>query len=226
MQHSMRFRASALVVLSFAIASAAFADTVKTYDQNGYTLIVTDKNSGVAQSTVDAMVSTFFTIYPQEARDFNPDTAKTVNFVLDPSYNGVAATSNATETYSAAYMIGHPTDTDTVTHESMHIVQDYGQQNIPGWLVEGIADYARYRYGVNNAAAGWSLPAYRAGQNYTDSYRVTARFLVWIEEHHPGAVQRFDEALRGRTYTAATWDQITGSSVDAQWQAYTASPGI
>ena len=226
MQHARRFAVPAILALSLAVATTAAADTTKTYQRNGYTLVVTDKNSGVAQSTVDTMVSTFFTIYPEEARDFNPDTSKTVTIVLDPSYGGVAATANATETYGAAYMIAHPKDTDTVTHESMHIVQDYGQQNIPGWLVEGIADYARYRYGVNNGAAGWSLPAYQSGQKYTDSYRVTARFLVWVEQHHPGAVQRFDAALRGRRYTANTWVQITGASVDTLWGRYTQSPGI
>jgi len=219
----MRFVVPLLAVL---VAAPAFADTTVTYQSQGYTLNVTDKNSGVAQSTVDAMVNTFFTIYPQESRDFNPSASKTVNIVLDPAYDGVAATANATETYGASYMISHPTDTDTVTHESMHIVQDYGSQNIPGWMVEGIADYARYRYGVNNAAAGWSLGNYQSGQNYTDSYRVTARFLVWVEEHYPGAVQRFDAALRGRTYSANTWNQVTGASVDTQWARYTQNPGI
>jgi hypothetical protein len=226
MQHVTRHGALALIALSLTVAGPALADTTVSYQSNGYTLNVTDKNSGVAQSTVDTMVSTFFTIYPEESRDFNPDASKTVNIILDPAYDGVAATANATETYSANYLKSNPADTDTVTHESMHIVQDYGQQNIPGWLVEGIADYARYRYGVNNAAAGWSLPAYQSGQNYTDSYRVTARFLVWIEEHHPGAVQRFDAALRGRTYTDQTWVQITGASVDQNWASYTAAPGI
>jgi hypothetical protein len=225
MQRAKRLAVTVSAFLPF-FAVSAFADTTTTYQQQGYTLNVTDKNSGVAQSTIDAMVSTFFIIYPQEARDFNPNTSSTVNIVLDPAYDGVAATGNATETYGASYMIAHPTDTDTVTHESMHIVQDYGQQNIPGWLVEGIADYARYRYGVNNAAAGWSLPDYQAGQNYTDSYRVTARFLVWVEEHYAGAVQALDAALRGRTYSAKTWRQITGSSLDTLWNRYTRSPAI
>jgi len=60
----------------------------------------------------------------------------------------------------------------------MHIVQDYGQSTGPGWLTEGIADYARYKFGVNNPAAKWALPAYKSTQKYTDAYRVTARFLV------------------------------------------------
>lgn len=226
MQPSKRFGARALIIASLVAAGPTFADTVNSYQQNGYTLTVTDRNSGIAQSTVDTMISTFFTIYPKEAADFNPNTSKTVNIVLDPSYDGVAATANATETYGAAYMIANPNDTDTVTHESMHIVQDYGQQNIPGWLVEGIADYARNRYGVNNAAAGWSLPDYAPGQNYTDSYRITARFLVWVEEHHAGTVQGLDAALRGRSYTDQTWAQLTGADVDTLWAQYTASPGI
>ena len=101
MQHAKRCVVPVVLALSLSVAATASADTTKTYQRGGYTLVVTDKNSGVAQSTVDTMVSTFFTIYPEEARDFNPDTPKTVTFVLDPSYDGVAAPANATETYSA-----------------------------------------------------------------------------------------------------------------------------
>ena len=208
-----------------AASGTALAKTV-VYKSQGYTLTVTDDNSGMPQSTIDAMVNVFFNVYPREAADFNPNTSKSVRFIYDPSYNGVAATARATTRISPAWMKAHPQDTDVVTHEVMHIVQDYGAQDIPGWLVEGIADYARYRYGVNNAAAGWRLPNYQPGQYYTDSYRVTARFLAWVEARHPGAVEGLDAAMRQRRYSGNTWVQVTGATVDQNWARYTSNPRL
>ncbi len=48
----------------------------------------------------------------------------------------------------------------------MHIVQNYGRSTRPGWLTEGIADYVRYKYGVDNVGSKWALPDYKAGQSY------------------------------------------------------------
>lgn len=206
-------------------AGAASANTV-VYKSQGYTLKVVNNNSGVPQPTIHSMIDVFFNVYPKEVANFNTNASKSVTFIYDPNYNGVAATTNATTRISARYMKSHPQDTDVVTHEVMHIVQDYGAQNIPGWLVEGIADYARYRYGVNNAAAGWRLPNYQVGQYYTDSYRVTARFLVWLERRQPNAVERLDAALRGRRYSGDTWVRITGATVDQNWRQYTADPRL
>jgi hypothetical protein len=106
----------------------------------------------------------------------------------------------------------------------MHIVQDYGDSSGPGWLTEGIADYARYKFGVNNAAAKWELK-YKPGQKYTDAYRVTARFLVWMEEKvKPGIVKDLDSQMRKHTFTDNTWQQLTGKTVDQLWAEYTANP--
>ena len=84
-----------------------------------------------------------------------------MTFIIDPNYNGVAGTSNGRVVFSAKYMTAHPGDIDIVTHETMHIVQSYGNRSgMPGWLTEGIADYIRYAYGVDNKGAGWSLPKF------------------------------------------------------------------
>jgi hypothetical protein len=77
----------------------------------------------------------------------------------------------------------HPEDLDVVTHEVMHIVQNYDRSTLPGWLTEGIADYVRYKYGVDNAGSKWALPYYKAGQSYKNSYRITARFLNRLENN-------------------------------------------
>ena len=98
----------------------------------------------------------------------------------------------ATITINPAWLHTHPGDIDLVTHEAMHIVQGYpgyGDARVPGWLVEGIADYARDRYGMDNAAAGWVLPGkVEKGQNFDSGYRVTGAFLKWAEAEYPGLV--------------------------------------
>ncbi|WP_432326268.1 basic secretory protein-like protein [Mucilaginibacter sp. P25] len=121
-------------------------------------------------------------MYPKLSKEYNKKTSKKVTFVIDTAYDGVAATGNDTVVFSAKYMTKHPGDIDVVTHEVMHIVQAYGNSDGPGWLTEGIADYARFKFGVDNAGAKWALPAFKSTQNYDNAYRVTARFLVWAEK--------------------------------------------
>ena len=192
-----------------------------------YTLIFLTKTTDLNPTTRQRMIDAFFQVYPEEARRFNPNTLRKVTFVVDPTYDGVAATGNGIVRYNPTWLQKHPEDIDVVTHEVMHIVQAYPNDAAPGWLTEGIADYARYVYGVNNQAGDWQLPAYKAGQNYTNSYRITARFLAWLTAHgHPKLVDALDRAARTQTYTPALWQQQTGQTLDQLWTAYTANPTV
>jgi hypothetical protein len=197
-----------------------------TYSSNGYTLTFTNNDATFDNAVYQRMINTFFSVYPQLVNRFYTGAAKQVTFTIDPSYNGVAYTSGRNVTYSAAWFHGHPEDIDVVTHEVMHIVQAY-TGGAPGWLTEGIADYVRYKYGVNNGPAGWSLPAWSPSQNYTDAYRVTARFLAWLEIHvRASIVNDLNTALRNRTYTSNTWRQLTGKTVDQLWADYSQNPAL
>lgn len=195
--------------------------------RQGYTLVFVNRDSALAPATKQRLTDAFFQVYPQEARRFNPQTRRRVTFVLNPAYAGVAATDNGVVDYNPAWLRKHPDDLDVVTHEVMHIVQAYPSDSAPGWLTEGIADYARYTYGVGNAQGHWALPDYQAGQSYTNSYRITARFLVWLEQHgYPRLVDRLDAAARTRTYSPALWQQQTGRPLEALWAAYAAQPAV
>nr|GFC13898.1 hypothetical protein [Tanacetum cinerariifolium] len=109
----------------------------------------------------------------------------------------------------------------------LRMPEAYPNGSGPGWLTEGIADYARYVYGVNNQAGNWKLPDYKAGQSYTNSYRIMARFLVWLDQHgYPKLVNQLDDAARTRTYTPEIWKQKTGKTLDELWAAYTAQPTV
>lgn len=107
----------------------------------------------------------------------------------------------------------------------MHVVQAYKTQ-VPGWAVEGIADYVRATMGVDNAGAGWSLPAYAANQRFTDGYRVTARFFLWIERKvKKGFVVAYDKALRNGTH-ARFFETFTKKSAAQLWQQYAKNPAL
>lgn len=200
--------------------------TEETITRKGYTLVFINEDSLFSDVTKKKMIDAFFTVYPKEAATYNANTLKKVTFFIDPAYDGVAATGNGLARYNPAWLHKHPEDIDVVTHEVMHIVQAYPDNAGPGWLTEGIADYVRYDYGVNNVEAKWSLPAFAPTQHYSNSYRITARFLLWIEKQHIGTVKALDSAMRTKTYTEGIWKKLTGSTVDELWMAYSKNPAL
>jgi hypothetical protein len=215
-----------LTFLLFLAFGRGPIDSSESITRDGYTLVFCNRQPDFDTTTRRRMIEAFFTVYPAEARRFNRHTARKVVFLIDPTYDGVAATSGDSTYYNPQWFKSHPEDIDVVTHEVMHIVQAY-RYPVPGWLTEGIADYARYVYGVNNEAGRWKLPAFKAGARYTDAYKVTARFLVWLEKNgHPGIVVRLDKAARAGTYSAALWTRLTGKTVDELWDDYSRDPAI
>lgn len=201
--------------------------TKDSVSQNGFTLLFINKDSAFSPQEKERLIKTFFTVYPEEAKRFNPQTAKKVTFIIDPKYKGVAATGNTIVRFNPEWFKKHPEDIDVVTHEAMHIVQGYHSRQVPGWLTEGIADYVRYTFGVNNKAADWTMPDYNEKQSYENAYRITARFLVWVQEHYDQSiVDQLDAAARNGTYEKDLWKKLTGKSVDELWQAYGENPSL
>jgi len=174
-----------LTYLSAFIALMAIthgkANAQEVIKKKGYTLIFESNHATLDPALKQRMIKTFFTVYPELAKEYNPKTLKEVKFLVDTAYKGVAAASDGRIIYSSNWMDKHPEDIDVVTHEVMHIVQNYGNSVGPGWLTEGIADYARYKFGVDNASAKWALPALKPEHHYKNSYRITAGFFNWIE---------------------------------------------
>jgi len=218
-----------------AITISSFAQDTKEYKtissdsitKATYTLLFINKDTALDVTVKQRLIDAFFTVYPKEANMYNQNTARKVTFVIDPAYDGVAATGGDVVRFNPEWFHKHPGDIDVVTHEVMHIVQAYPEDAGPGWITEGIADYVRYKMGVDNAGAGWKLPEYNAKQNYDNSYRITARFFVWIEQHYDKSfVKQLDAAMRSKTYTDDFAVKHTGKTFSELWEAYKMDPAI
>ena len=222
------FLTSTLSLSVFASGNSTSTEE-RTIKRGAYTLKFTCKSDGFSEETNQKLIETFFKVYPVLVKKYNKKSPHIVTFIIDPEYDGVAATSNDQVVFSVKYMTSHPGDLDVVTHEVMHIVQAYGEDSsMPWWVTEGIADYVRSVYGVDNAGAGWKLPEFSEKQNYDNSYRVTARFFAWLEHSgYKGIVKKMDEAGRKKSYSdGAIWKRFTGKSVEELWADYSRNPAL
>lgn len=198
-----------------------------SFSRKGYTLIFINKSSAFDSTVKQRMVNTFFKVYPKQAKLYNANTSKKVIFVVDPKYIGIAAASGNIVRFNPGWFVKNPGDIDVVTHEVMHITQSYPGDAGPGWVTEGIADYVRYKMGVDNAGAGWTLTPFSTTQSYNNAYRITARFFVWTEQHYnKKLVKKLDTAMRGKTYDSSLWKTLTGKTVDELWKEYSLNPAI
>ncbi|RAJ37482.1 basic secretory protein-like protein [Pedobacter cryoconitis] len=205
---------------------AVFKDKEVVY-KKGLKLTFINQDKSFSPVVKQRMIGTFFKVYPALKAEYNEKTAKEVTFVIDTTYKGVAATQGTIVAFSPVWFRQHPGDIDVVTHEVMHIVQNYGSNAGPWWITEGIADYVRYQYGVDNAGAKWTLPDYKSGQNYDNGYRITARFLAWLEKHeHQGIVKNLDQQMRAHTYKEEFWKTQTTKTLPELWAAYVQNPII
>jgi hypothetical protein len=191
-----------------------------------YSLVIVSNDTSFNPVTKQRMIDAFFNVYPKEVERFNKQSLTKVIFFIDTAYKAVAETGNGMARINPQWMKFHPEDLDVVTHEVMHVVQSYRSFD-PGWLTEGIADYVRYVYGVNNKDGGWILPDYRPGQSYRNAYRVTARFLLWVEKNkYNKIVDDMDKAMRDGSYAPELWKKLTGKTVDELWSEYAQNPAI
>ena len=205
------------------LAGSNNSDGSVRYSEGGYTLTLHNKDAGTPAVMMERMIEEFFATYPTMAAAYNPGAATSVRLTFDPAYDGVAYASGSQIVVSSNWARGAPEDVDVVAHEGFHVVQAYDTPDAPGWAVEGLADFARARYGNLNSGACWSMQRYQSGQNYTDAYGVTARFLLWIETNVRASIAtELDDALRSEQYSAAFWTSKTGKTVDALWADYAA----
>lgn len=215
-----------IFVMAFLCTDLCAQDTLK-FEKKGYTLSLVNNDDRLNKKVIQNLIDTYFTVYPVLARCYNQNTVKDVEFFIDPVYKGIAEAGGRRVRINPQWLMDHPNDFDLVTHEVMHLVQSYPPDAGPWWITEGIADYVRYVFGMDNTSGGWSLPDYSPGQNYDNGYRVTARFFLWIENNlKPGFIKGLDHIMRAKTYNPDIWKDLTGSPLDVLWERYTNDPTI
>ena len=199
------------------------ATAVACPDGSAFTLDVTGEEA-LPSSFVQDMRCTFFSVYPALVSRFNLAAPTTVgmHFVDEP---GVAWTSGTNTYYAIDAMLPYPNGTDVVVHEIMHVIQRGYVSSVPGWYIEGSADYVRDAFGLRKAEFDWVLPAgYESGQHYRNGYRVTAAFFKWIDatyrQNQAPIVDAIDDLARAGTYSASSWQALTGYDVDTLWYQY------
>lgn len=193
----------------------------KNSNEDDFKINLIDEDHLLNEDVANTLITTFYDAYPKMVNKYNPKAPKTIPVTIDGSYDGVAYADKGAITISAEWLKNHPKDTDLLVHELMHLVQSYTSSNIPFWLTEGIADFVRDEFGVNNKTSGWKLSSYVEGQKFTDAYRTTASFLRWITQNYDESfVVKMDENLRGGTYSEDLWKKFTGSNVSDLWMEY------
>ncbi|WP_434041153.1 MULTISPECIES: basic secretory protein-like protein [Sorangium] len=192
-------------------------------DDSPYTLDVTTV-PGFDSVILEDMMCTFHAVYPQLVQRFNPAAATTVGLHIT-NEPGIAWASDEDTFYNRQFMLGNPLGTDVVVHEVMHVVQLGYLGEVPSWIVEGGADYARDAYGLRNNDAGWSIPSgWTYGSHYLFGYGEAAAFFKWMDATYrvglPPVVDALDDILRAGAYSSATWVDLTGHNLETLWQQY------
>lgn len=194
---------------------------------SAYTLSITGAE-GIPAGTVEGIRCTFYEVYPKLAAAYNPATLVTVplTFVEETPNMPPAWVTGGGVFINKGHILRNPLDWDVIVHETMHIVQDGYSGTVPGWIIEGTADFVRDKYGLTNDANGWSIPsAYAYGLHYTNGYGDAASFFKWIDAHkrvgQPSVTQALDDVLRAGAYAEPqTWVALTGQDLDALWVGY------
>lgn len=169
--------------------------------------------------TAEKLRAVFQEGYPKLVKRFQNaarPAPTTVPLVFEKGLNHPAHASRGKLTFSVEWFLKHPDDLGVMTHELTHIVQAYPGGN-PGWLVEGVADYARHLYGPKSDP--WKVPAklVEGRHRYNQGYGVTARFLLWLEEQKPGVVDELHRRMQAGTFKPAAFEELAGKNIDALW---------
>ncbi len=110
-----------------------------------------------------------------------------------------------------------PNDFGMVAHELVHLVQRY-ERNDPGWVVEGMADYIRAKHfepQVKTPRINFEKA------KYTDAYKTTASFFIWLEEKYDAKlVPKLHAAMRARKYKDELFQEWTGKDLPTLWNEF------
>jgi hypothetical protein len=227
-----------IVVTSIVISGALVVANVQSSPMSAYAasggsascnLIVRNPPSAL-QDFVQRFRIAFKTFCPELEKRFaiTPDAVKNVVLSFkDQPYP--AATSGHHITADPTWLEQNPKQAvGAILHESEHVMQFTSPEwfkATPSWFTEGLADYVRSVYGPKDD--DWSMPPVKPTDSYTEAYRVTARFLHWLEQHTvPGIVDQLSRAMLAGQSFSATFQRLAGDTVDALWSQYEADSAL
>jgi hypothetical protein len=178
-------------------------------------------------TTAGQMTTVFYQSYPQLVARFENPKKPAPRFIRIIFEHGMSVPAYCTGSeikVSVEWLQKHPDDIGMLTHELTHSVQGY-PRGTPGWITEGLADYARQIYGPKEQP-NWSLPSrLTERQSYRDSYRVTARFFLWLDAKYPGVIDKMHRRVQDRDFDVADFRMLTGRTIDDLWQDCVADIG-
>lgn len=183
------------------------------FDIASYLTIVDSKNE--LNETVKANIKNVFCKqFVAICKEYNNGKVVPVTVRVDSTYNGVAYTNGTEVVVSSNYLNDNPEDYDCITHELVHVAQGYGSEGIPSWVTEGIADYGRYQFGLNNQVAKWGLGYYSGWYgNVLSGYQGTASFLRFVvQNYNEDAVKLLNQYCKEQKYNHFVWKKITGKT--------------
>ncbi len=185
-----------------------------------YEIVIDTTQSPDLKEWADKLRPDLETWYPRIVQYLPSDgyTAPRKFKITFKKMDGVAYTSGTDVVCAEAWFKAHPDDGGAVIHELVHVVQQYQDENNPGWLVEGVADYLRWFKYEPVSKRPRPNPA-RA--HYDDSYRTTAAFLEFVAANYDHEiVVRMSEAMREGRYKANLWKEYTGKTPEDLWAEY------
>lgn len=153
------------------------------------------------------------------------DPPKTIKLVFKKELNVPAYASGGTITINGQWISQHPDDLGMVVHELTHVIQSYAGRRVPGWLVEGIADYIRWwKYEGELHAGPGRTKINPEKAKYTDSYRTTAMWLAWVSRKYDmRLVPVLDKAMRDGEDPVPTFKKLTGKEPEALFAEFVAA---
>jgi len=138
-------------------------------------------------------------------------THRDVEIMFEAKMDHPAHASGNKITISAEHLRRDPADTEGVfIHELTHVIQRYRG---PGWLVEGVADYTRYKL-KNDDAWGKRCRQHIAYDKPFGAYWRSTAFLLYLEDTYKKPIVRdVSVAMRAGRFNEAMWKTLTGKTL-------------
>lgn len=173
---------------------------------------------GATRAQMESMIEMYFDLWPQMVELIGTEVEKTrrhLDLIPFPGLKFPGFNFRSRIVVKTEHLIERPNDIyGLFAHELTHLVQNYGEGKAPLWIVEGIADYARYKLTDDeNWEAGFLKKITR--REPLGAYADSAGFFLYLEDRYKKPIARpVSMALSSGNYGADTWKQLTGRSLE------------